>query len=66
MEILTYKKKEHVTINTAALVLKINISLVYYYAKRGRLTMICIDKVKLIELDSLMKLNDYLAFRYKK
>lgn len=66
MEILNYKGNDYTTIAEAARLLNISPSLVYYYFKRGRLMMICLDKLKLVEIDSLVKLNDYLSFRYKK
>lgn len=66
MEILIYKGKECVTIKAAALSLMVSNPLVYYYIKQGRLNMLCVDHLKLVELDSLILLSDYLAFRYSK
>lgn len=66
MEILSYKGYDYTTITEAAKSLNVSPSLVYYYFRRGRLVMICLDKLKLVEINSLMKLNDYLSFRYKK
>lgn len=64
METLIFQEKNYVTIRTAAAVLNLNVSQIYYYFNQGRLQMVLIDKLKLVELDSLMQLNDYLAFRY--
>ena len=66
MEILNYKGYDYTTITEAAKSLNVSPSLVYYYFRKGRLVMICLDKLKLVEIDSLMKLNDYIAFRYAK
>jgi len=66
METLIYKKNEYTTINESARCLNVSVSLIYYYAKMGRLTMVSIDKLKLVELNSLMLINDYLKFRYTK
>lgn len=66
MEILIYHGEEHTTIEQAAKSLNITPTLIYYYIKNGRLLAAKIDKLVLVELNSLMVLNDYLSFRYKK
>jgi hypothetical protein len=58
--------KEHVTINSAAILINCKVPLIYYHIGMGRLKMVEIDKLKLIELDSVHDLNIYLQFRYKK
>ena len=66
MEILIYQGEEHTTIQQAAQSLNVTPPLIYYYIKKGRLQASKIDKLVLIQLDSLVELNDYLSFRYKK
>lgn len=66
MEILIYQGEEHTTIQQAAQSLNVTPPLIYYYIKKGRLQAARIDKLVLVELNSLMALNDYLSFRYKK
>ncbi len=66
MEILIFNGVEHTTIEQAAKSLMVTPPLIYYYIKRGRLQAVRIDKLVLVELNSLMILSDYLAFRYKK
>ncbi len=63
MEILIYKKVECVTIKAAALSLHVCNSLIYRYIKQNQLKLVVVDGVRLIELDSLLQLNDYRAFR---
>ena len=66
MEILIYREEEHTTIEQAAKSLNVSPQLIYYYIKNGRLLAAKIDKLVLVQLDSLVALNDYLSFRYFK
>lgn len=60
------KNKEYVTINRAAKLINCKVPLIHYHINTGRLKTIEIDKLKLVELDSVHDLNIYLNFRYKK
>ena len=66
MEILIYQNSKYATIAEAARILEINVNMVNYYFKKGRLQMIKLDSVKLVNLDSLLLLNHELANRATK
>lgn len=66
MEPLFYRNKEYVPISTAAKMINSKVGMIYYYINNKKVRTLEIDKLKLIELDSLLLLNDYLQFRRSK
>lgn len=66
MEPLLYRNKEYVPISTAAKLINSKVGMIYYYISNNKVRTLDIDRIKLIELDSLLLLNDYLQFRRSK
>jgi hypothetical protein len=66
MDILQYQGKNYISRTTASRILKVGMQTVNYHIKKGKLEMVKMDDIKIVTLDSVLKLNDYLFFRSHK
>lgn len=66
MDILFFQGRNYVSTVRAAETLNVSQPQINYYIKKGILQMVRVDNIKLIELDSLMLLNEYIFFRNQK
>lgn len=65
MDILFYEEKNYVSTIRTAEVLLVSMPQINCYIKKERWILVRVDNIKLIELDSLMLLNDYLFYQKK-
>lgn len=66
MNTVLFQNKKYVPIKSAVRMLNCKIGMMYYYINNNKVKTVEIDNIKLVELDSLLVLSDYIQLRTQK